>query len=185
MQFGLRTLLFVVLLLGMLVLSYPLLFKKLNQQRDDALADTRQKRERLEALAGAMRDNASMSSEIDKLRTAISFLESKLPKETEMDRVLQDVWKAAKDNNLNIKSVRNAKPIQGAAYSEQPIRMVVEGPFYPNFFKFLSSVEQLDRLTKINDMKIDNDDKSANGSITADLTLTIYYEPSQKVAVAQ
>ena len=32
MQFGLRTLLFVVLLLGMLVLSYPLLFKPLNEQ---------------------------------------------------------------------------------------------------------------------------------------------------------
>jgi Tfp pilus assembly protein PilO len=185
MQFGLRTLLFVILLLGMLVLSYPLLFKKLNQQRDDALADTRQKQERLEALSGAMRDNASMSSEIDKLRTAISFLESKLPKETEMDRVLQDVWKAAKDNNLNIKSVRNAKPVESGSYSQQPIRMVVEGPFYPSFFKFLSSVEQLDRLTKINDMKIDADEKSANGSITADFTLTIYYEPSQKVAVAQ
>jgi len=185
MQFGLRTLLFVVLLLGMLVLSYPLLFKPLNQQRDQALADTRQKQAKLEALAGAMKDNASMSSEIDKLRTAISFLESKLPKETEMDRVLQDVWKAAKDNNLNIKSVRNAKPVQGAAYSEQPIRMVVEGPFYPSFFKFLTSVEQLDRLTKINDMKIDADEKSANGSITADFTLTIYYESSEKVAVAQ
>ena len=139
MQFGLRTLLFVVLLLGMLVLSYPLLFKKLNLQRDDALADTRQKREKLEALAGAMKDNASMSTEIDKLRTAISFLESKLPKETEMDRVLQDVWKAAKDNNLNIKSVRNAKPVESGSYSQQPIRMVVEGPFYPSFFKFLFS----------------------------------------------
>ena len=185
MQFGLRTLLFVMLLLGMLVLSYPLLFKKLNQQRDDALAYTRQKQAKLEALAGAMRDNASMSSEIDKLRTAISFLDSKLPKETEMDHLLNDVTKAASDNNLHIKSVRNAKQIEGVSYNQQPIRMVVEGPFYPNFFKFLSSVEQLDRLTKINDMKIDNDDKSANGSITADLTLTIYYEPSQKVAVAQ
>ncbi len=184
MQFGFRTLLFVVLLLGMLVLSYPLLFKPLNEQREQAQAETKAKQQRLTDLAGAMRNNANLASEIDKLRTAISFLEGKLPKETEMDRVLQDVWKAAKDNNLNIKSVRNAKPIEGASYSEQPIRMVVDGPFYPNFFKFLSTVEQLDRLTKIKELKIETDEKT-NGAITADFTLTIYYEPSQKVAVAK
>jgi Tfp pilus assembly protein PilO len=184
MQFGMRTLLFVMLLLGMLVLSYPLLFKPLNKQRDDALQETRSKRERLEALAGVTEGNKSLSQEIDKLRTAISFLENKLPKETEMDRVLQDVWKAAKDNNLNIKSVRNSKPIESGSYSEQPIRMVVEGSFYPSFFKFLTTVEQMDRLTKINDMKIDADDKNGSGAITADFTLTIYYESSQKVAVA-
>ncbi len=62
--------------------------------------------------------------------------------------------------------------------------MVIEGQFYPGFFKFLSDVEQLPRLTKINEMKIDADDKN-NGSITADLTLTIYFEASEKVAVAQ
>jgi Tfp pilus assembly protein PilO len=185
MQFGLRTLLFVMLLLGMLVLSYPLLFKPLNEQREKALDETKQKQQTLNDLTKNMQNNANLSSEIDKLRTAITFLEGKLPKETEMDRVLQDVWKAAKDNNLNIKSVRNAKPVEGANYSEQPIRMVVDGPFNPNFYKFLSTVEQLDRLTKIKDMKIEADDKSANGSITADFTLTIYYESAQKVAVAK
>jgi type IV pilus assembly protein PilO len=185
MQFGIRTILFVMLLVGMLIFSYAVLFKPLKQQRDDALADTRQKKERLEALSGTMKDNKDMTTEIDKLRTAIGFLEGKLPKETEMDHVLQDVWKAAKDNNLNIKSVRNGKSVEGTAYSQQPIRMVVEGPFHPSFFKFLSTVEGLDRLTKISDMKIDADEKSTNGSITADFTLTIYYENSVRTAVAQ
>src|ERR1039458_2941860 len=46
MQFGPRTLIFVVLLLAMLVLSYPLLFKPLNQQKLDAELDTVQKQER-------------------------------------------------------------------------------------------------------------------------------------------
>jgi Tfp pilus assembly protein PilO len=184
MQFGMRTLLFVFLLLGMLVFSYPLLFKPLNQQREQAIKDTRAKQEKLDALAGAMQDNASMTAEIDKLRKAIGFLENKLPKETEMDRVLQDVWKAAKDNNLNIKSVRNAKPIESGSYAQQPIRMVVEGEFHPSFFRFLTTVEQMDRLTKINDLKIDADEKGSRGAITADFILTIYYESSQKLAVA-
>jgi Tfp pilus assembly protein PilO len=189
MQFGFRTLLFVMLLLGMLVLSYPLLFKPLNEQRDRAITETRQKQAKLASLDLATKTNDGLKGEIEKLRTAIAFLEGKLPKETEMDRVLQDVYKAAKDNNLNIRSVRNAKPIDGPTCSEQPIRMVVEGPFYPSFFKFLSTVEQLDRLTKIKEMKIDanpdKEDRSKAGNITADFVLTIYYESSQKVAVAQ
>lgn len=184
MQFGLRTLLFVMLLLGMLVLSYPLLFKPLNLQRDAAIAETKAKQQKLSDLNSAMAHTHDMKAEIEKLQKAIAFLEGKLPKETEMDRVLQDVWKAAKDNNLNIKSVRNGKPVDGSSYSEQPIRMVVEGQFYPSFSKFLSQVEQMDRLTTIKDMKIDADPQN-NGAIVADFTLTIYYESSQKVAVAQ
>jgi type IV pilus assembly protein PilO len=185
MQFGIRTLLFVMMLVGMMIFSYAVLFKPLRQQREDAIADTRQKRETLEALSGTMKDNKDMSAEIEKLKTAIGYLEGKLPKDTEMDHVLQDVWKAAKDNNLNIKSVRNGKSAEGTTYSAQPIRMVVEGPFYPNFYKFLSSVEGLDRLTKIGDMKVEADEKNANGAITADFTLTIYYENSVRTAVAQ
>jgi len=184
MQFGLRTLMFVVLLLGMLVLSYPLLFKPLNQQRDQARAETKDKQEQLNKLAGAMAHTKDMNLEIENLRKAITFLRSKLPQEQEMDKVLQEVWKAAKDNGLNIKSVRNGKAILGDNYSEQPIKMVIEGPFNPGFYKFLSAVEQLPRLTKINDMKIEADEKN-NGSITADFILTIYYEASGKVAVAQ
>jgi Tfp pilus assembly protein PilO len=184
MQFGFRTLMFVLLLLAMSVLSYPLLFKPLNAQRDAALVETKAKQQKLTDLNAAMAHTRDMKTEIDKLRKAIAFLEGKLPKETEMDRVLQEVWKAAKDNNLNIKSVRNAKPIESGNYSEQPIRMVVEGQFYPSFSKFLSQVEQMDRLTKIKDMKIDAD-KETNGAIVADFTLTIYYESSQKVAVAK
>jgi Tfp pilus assembly protein PilO len=184
MQFGFRTLLFVMLLLGMLVLSYPLLFKPLNAQRDAAVSDTKAKQQKLNDLNAAMVHSRDMKTEIEKLRKAIAFLEGKLPKETEMDRVLQDVWQAAKDNNLNVKSVRNGKPIPGASCDEQPIRMVVEGPFYPAFAKFLAQVEQMDRLTTIKEMKIDADPLN-NGSILVDFTLTIYYESSQKVAVAQ
>jgi hypothetical protein len=46
------------------------------------------------------------------------------------------------------------------------------------------------RLTKIKQMKIDDPkadhlDAKNNGWITADMELTIYYEPTQKVAVTQ
>jgi len=184
MQFGWRTFLFVILLLAMLVLSYPLLFKPLSEERDRVVKDTAEKQQTLNDLNAKMANAKNMASEIESLQKAITFLESKLPAATEMDNVLRQVWQAAKDNKLVVKSVRNAKPIEGVNYNEQPIRMVIEGPFYPGYFKFLSAVEQLPRLTKINEMKITADPQNA-GSISADLILTIYYEPSQKVAVAR
>jgi Tfp pilus assembly protein PilO len=184
MQFGWRTFLFVVLLLGMLVLSYPLLFKPLKDQRELAVDETQKNQQKLRDLAGVMAKTENMDQDMEQLAQAIKLLESKLPAATEMDKVLQDVWQKAKDNNLSVKSVRNAKPVDGAMYSEQPIHMVIEGKFAPGFYKFLSQVEQMERLTKINEMKVDADQKNP-GLITADFVLTIYYEGSQKVAVAK
>jgi type IV pilus assembly protein PilO len=185
MQFGPRTLIFVLLLLAMPIAAYQLMFKPLNEQKVKAIQETEQKEKKLQDLAGAMARTKDLPAEIESLKKAISLLESRLPEEKEMDRVLQEIWEKAKANKLNVKSVRNAKAVQGSAYSEQPIRMVIEGPFYPGFFKFLSDVEALPRLTKINEMKITADEKS-NGAITADLTMTIYFEANgEKVAVAK
>src|SRR5206468_8592138 len=119
---------------------------------------TANKQQKLNALAAKAAENQSSPEDIQKLQDAIKLLETRLPKATEMDKVLQDVWEAARVNKLVVKSVRNAKPIEGTNYNQQPIRMVVEGPFSPGFFKFLSQVERLQRLTKINDMLITADD---------------------------
>jgi len=185
MHFGPRTLLFVILLLAMPIAAYMLLFKPLNAQKEDAIKDTRVKEQKLVDLAGAMARTKDLPGEIESLKKAIALLESRLPEEKEMDRVLQEIWEKAKANKLNVKSVRNGKAVQGPNYSEQPIKMEITGPFYPGFYKFLSDVEALPRLTKISEMKLEGDEKVV-GSVKAELTMTIYFEANgEKVAVAQ
>lgn len=183
MQFGPRTLLFVILLLAMPIAAFLLMFKPLNQQKLMAQRDTQVKQEKLTQLNNVMMRNKDMPAEIDRLRQAIDLLKKRMPDQREMDQVLKEVWQIAGKNNLNAKSVRSLKTIDGAGYSEQPIKMVIVGSF-ADFYKFLSDVEQLPRLTRINDMKIDVDDKSTDGLVTADLVLTIYFESNQKVVVA-
>lgn len=184
MQFGFRTFMFFMLLLAMIVLSYPLLFKPLNAQRDAMVLDTQRNQDQLDKLSGEMAQTKDMPHEIDRLHQAIQTLESKLPSETEMDKVLQDVWKSAQANQLKIKSVRNGQTVEGASYNEQPVRIVVDGAFYPGFFRFLNDVEQMQRLTKIKQMKIGPGD-AGPGSVSVDMELTVYYEPTKKVAVTQ
>jgi len=125
-----------------------------------------------------------LPAEIESLKKAIEFLEKKLPNEKEMDAVLTEVWETAKNNKLNIKSFNNTKAVEGADYNQQQIKMVIEGAFSPGYFKFLSDVEQMPRLTKIDTMVITADEKSS-GNIKAELTLTIFFEGSQKVAAAK
>jgi type IV pilus assembly protein PilO len=183
MRFGPRTLLFLVLLLAMPIAAYQFMFKPLNKEKDEAIRETARKEQKLQDLAGAMARTKDLPAEIESLKKAIALLESRLPEQKEMDRVLQEISEKAKTNKLTVKSVRNQKSVQGPSYSEQPIKMVIEGAF-PGFYKFVSDVEALPRLTKINEMKIQANEKD-NGAITAELTMTIYFEAGERMAVAQ
>ena len=185
MQFGPRTFIFVILLLAMPIASYLLMFKPLQKRKEEAATEMNDKRQQLQSMRKALAGKNSMQGEIDELRKAISFLESRLPEEKEMDKVLKEVWQLAEKHGLQTKSVRSMKVTQGPSYSEQPIRMVINGKLKEGFFPYLWEVEHLPRLTKISEMKIDLDDKT--GRVTADFILTIYFEPAggQKVAVAQ
>ena len=182
MQFGPRTLIFVILLLAMPIASYWFLFKPLDERVAAAKAEVQDKTQQLRSLRSALAGSSGMKGEIDELRKAISFLESRLPEEKEMDKVLKEVWQLAEKHNLITKSVRSLKVTQGTNYSEQPIRMVINGKLRDGFFPFLWEVEHLPRLTKISEMKIDADEKT--GKVTVDFVLTIYFESTQKVAVA-
>ena len=184
MQFGPRTLIFVILLLVMPIASYWFLFKPLQERVDSAKTEIQEKTQQLSALRTALAGSSSMKGDIEELRKAITFLESRLPEEKEMDKVLKEVWQLAEKHGLTTKSVRSLKVSQGANYSEQPIRMVINGRLKDGFYPFLWEVEHLPRLTKISEMKIDADEKT--GRVTADFVLTIYFESGgQKVAVAQ
>ncbi len=185
MQFGPRTFFFVLLLLALPIAAYWFLFKPLTERENAAKLEIQDKSQQLQTLHQALAGRTGMKGEIEELRKAISFLESRLPEEKEMDKVLKEVWQLAEKHDLNTRSVRSLKVTQGANYSEQPIRMVIYGKLKEGFYPFLWEVEHLPRLTKISEMKIDAEEKT--GKVTADFVLTIYFEGTsqQKVAVAQ
>jgi Tfp pilus assembly protein PilO len=189
MQFGWRTFVFVVLLLAMLVFSYPLLFKPLREQREQALRQIAEKQQKLRDLENLRQNTAITRKEVAQWQDAIKTLEHRLPAATEMDKVLNDFWEKANANKLTVKSVRNGKAVEGPNYDAQPIRVLIEGPFNggpsrPGFYNFLSQIEAMQRLTKISEMRIETDPKR-NGYMIADVALTVYYEGTEKVAVAQ
>ncbi|HVX85136.1 MAG TPA: type 4a pilus biogenesis protein PilO [Phycisphaerae bacterium] len=185
MQFGPRTLIFFILLLAMPAVSYWRMFKPLNEQKAAAIEDIKDKRKQLDDLAKATSGDKNVAAQIDELRKAVAFIENKLPKEMEMDKVLLKTTQLAEKDGLTTKSVRLLKIIDGPGYSEQPIKMVITGPMAKGFYPFICDLEGLNRLTKIGEMTITADEKNP-GVVSVEMTLTIYFEPGNaKVAVAQ
>lgn len=180
---GTRALIYPALLVALLVLSYLLMFQPRMKEMERVREQTRVKREKLAQLEQTQAQARSRAEEIEKLKKAISFFESKLPDEKEMDKILNVFWQQAEANGLNSKSIRQLKPDETQGYCRLPINMTIVGPWV-GLFKFFQSVENLPRVTQINQLKIEKDPK-VEGVVSAEFTLTIFFEKNKKVAVAQ
>ena len=123
MKFGIRELVFLVVMLGLLGASYFLVFTKADAKRAARQAQIDEKTKALADLEKATASVHDVDRKIAELQQATSFFESKLPQENEIDKVLKEVWQLAETNNLQTKSVKTLKAQRMTGYSEQPIEM--------------------------------------------------------------
>lgn len=175
MKFGIKELVFVVVLLGLLACSYFMVWTK-NEQR--VALKERRIEEKQKALADLERATAGVSDvdrKVEELQEAIKFFEKKLPQEREMDLILKEVWQMAEQNKLTTKTIRTMKSQRGSAYSELPIEMNLSGDF-AGFYEFMLQLERLPRLTRVQNMLLDKVN-GEEGAMQAKVTLSIFFEP--------
>ncbi len=183
MKFGVRELIFIAVMLGLLGSSYFLVFNKANQKRADIQAEIDRKQKALADLERARVGIDDLKVKVDELQQAITFFEGKLPESREMDRVLGDVTKLARDNGLEQRTFKTGKSKRAANYSEQPIEMTLAGDF-EGFYVYLQQLERFERLTRVTKMDLTkmND---RDGAMQANVTLSIFFEPDTATASAQ
>src|SRR5207249_3308765 len=153
MKFGIREIIFVVVMLGLLGSTNYFVFSKSNKKKADLLADIRQKQQALSNLQQATAGIEDLNNKIDELQKAITFFESKLPQEKEVDKILKEVWQMAEANQLTTKTIKTLRSERGPSYSEQPIQMNLAGDFN-GFYSFLLQLEKLPRITRVTDMQL-------------------------------
>jgi len=175
MKFGIRELVFVCVMVGLLACTYFFVFKRANEKRAALLAEIETKTRTLNNLQQATAGIQDVNNKILELQQAITFFESKLPKGKEVDKILDDVTKLVKANNLETKSFKSLKTEKNANYSEQPIQMSLSGDFN-GFYSFLLQLEKLQRLTRVSDMTLQKI-SDRNGEMQAQITLSIFFEP--------
>jgi len=175
MKFGIREIIFVVVMLGLLGSTNYFVFSKANKKKADLLDDIRGKQTALGNLQQATAGIDDLNNKIDELGRAITFFESKLPQEKEVDKILKEVWQMAEANQLQTKTIKTLKSERGPSYSEQPIQMSLGGDFN-GFYSFLLQLEKLPRITRVTEMNLQkiND---RDGEMQAQMTLSIFFEP--------
>ena len=187
MRFGFREFIFLIVLLSVPIVSLFYVFKPRNEDIKLALQEIAYKRTQLDALSVVNDQRTDLGLELEKLEAMIAKVEAKLPSKEDVEVILEQVWQITESNSLTVKSVKTDKSVPAAMYREQPLEMKVEGTF-DGFYEFLLGVEKLERITRIHELKITRSrggGRSGNapgGSMRAEFTLSIYFEPSGRKA---
>ena len=174
MKFGIREILFLALMIGLVVAS-TLVAQKSRARTVTLRTDTQNKQREMADLKQSTSGIVDWGQKFAELKQAISFFESKLPQEKEIDKILKEVWQMAEANALQTRTVRTLKTDRGAAYSEQPIEMSLAGDFN-GFYVFLQQLENMPRITRVTSMALTKI-TDRDGAMQAKMTLSIYFEP--------
>jgi type IV pilus assembly protein PilO len=175
MKFGIRELILVCAMIGLVFCSYAFAFKKANTKRQELAAEIATKQQALANLTSATNGIDDLGRKIDELQRAISFFESKLPQEREIDKILREISQMADANSLQTRTVRMLRSERGPSYSEQPISVSLSGDFN-GFYSFLLQLEKLSRITRVTQMKLEKINER-DGEMQASMTLSIFFEP--------
>jgi Tfp pilus assembly protein PilO len=194
MKFGTREILFLLLLVAIPVGSWVLVFRPRDQRIEEAREEITAKRAKLNSLNRATATIKDLENEIKQYNQAIEFFRSKLPQEKEMDQVLGEVWTLAQTCNLNVTGVRTISRVGAVSlidpegpYSEQPVRLQLEGDFNQALYSFLLALEKRPRITRIIKMQVakladpvSKDQPKTEGKVKADIEMSVFFERSAK-----
>lgn len=186
MKFGIREIVFIILLLGIPIGAWWFVFRPNAAGKAEMSAQVEARQTKLRELNKATATIGDLKTEITSLEKAIYFFRSKLPNEKEMDKVLQEVWRLAEANQLRTKSIRtlNTKAEMmlvdaSGPYAEQPISMELEGSF-TGFYGFLLALERQPRIMRIQEMNLEKPARAPEGIIRAECTVSVFFERAGK-----
>lgn len=178
MKLGVRELIFFSVMIALLACTWFMVFKKATEQREQKIAQIEAREKQMDNLRQITAGIQDLDAKVADLQKAIDFFESKLPKEREVGTVLDEVSAIAIANSLETRTFRTLRAERNANYNEQPIEMTLSGDFN-GFYAFLLQIEQLDRITRVLQMKLEKID-SRDGEMQAQVTLSIFYEPENR-----
>lgn len=181
MPTALRQAIFFALLIALPVASYFFVFKPQNTQIEKAKKEIEHKRTMLDKLKQATAQTEDLARQNEQIATAIESIEARLPDGKQMDDVLRQVSSLTAKAGLRVPIFkRSDKVLTAGTAMEQPLNIEIAGDF-DGFYQFLLDLEQLPRITRIPDFSIVRSDK-VDGEMNTKLTLSIYYEGSNKDA---
>ncbi len=171
---GFRKIVFSALLFGVTIVGYRYMIKPANKNFANTKGRLETKLSQLGKFGKAATAADDLSKQLEELEEAIKFFENKLPPESKIHEVLEQVTVIAQKQGLKSKTFRTLKKKDNSGYIEQPLRMELVGNF-SSFYSFLLELEKLPRIIKIRELKLDKK-KITEGQISADFILSIFFQ---------
>ena len=187
MKFGLRETVFLALLMLIPVGAWWFVFRPQNALNAKMRSQIESRQAKLRELNKSMTTIKDLKKQIGELTKAIDFFQSKLPKEKEIDKILQDIWRLAKDNDLHTESIRalvrsdkTSFVGEDAPQGEQPIAVHLSGDFM-GFYGFLQALENQPRIMRIRKMTVETKKNAPKGHVEAEFEMSIFFDQNSEV----
>ena len=174
MKSGWRKIVFFVLLVGLASFAYQYWIKPVNSDLAKQRAELHTKLAKLDQAEKTVPAPEDLSKERERLQEAVEFFESKLPPKSEIDKVLHDVTVIVQNQGLRSRRILRLRKKDNSSYIEQPLKIELVGNFN-SFYSFLLKLEELPRIMKIRELKIDKQ-KGNEGQITANFIVSIFFQ---------
>lgn len=184
MKFGKREALLLTLLMAVPLGTWWFIYRPYNAHKDDLQRQINVKQDKLRDLNRATATIGDLREEISSLEEAVGFFRSKLPSEKEIDKVLQELWRLAEQNDLTTKSIRTiarnkqtSLTDENGPHGEQPIQMKLEGDF-TGLYSFMLAIENQPRIMRIVRMTVQTPKDAPEGYVQAEFIMSIFFEHS-------
>lgn len=178
MTSGLRKFVFFALLLGVAYIAYQYMIKPANRHFAEQKARVQGKLARLAEFEKATAAAEDLTKQLEQLKKAVAFFESRLPPTSEIDKVLQDVTVIIQEQGLRSKRILRQKEKDNSGYIEQPLKMELVGDFN-SFYSFLLELEKLPRIMKIRKLELKKAPTSSKGyedQMAANFIVSIFFQ---------
>jgi type IV pilus assembly protein PilO len=169
-----RKAVFFLLLVGVAFVGYQYMIKPANARLAESKGRVDGKLAQLSKFQEASSAAEDLTKQLDQLKEAIEFFESKLPPKSQIHEVLEQVTVIAQKQGLKPKTIRTLEKKNNSGYIEQPLKMTLEGNF-GSFYSFLLELEKLPRIMKIRELELSKYNEN-NGEITADFIVSIFFQ---------
>ncbi len=187
MRFGLRELVFLLVLLAMPAVAYFAVFKEQNNKHQEARAEIQVKRAKLDMLDKKTAQFINLDEEIARLKAAIELIEQKLPAGRETYVVVNRVADLARSHKLKVEEIKPDKAVSAGPFaSELPIQLEITGGF-EGYYRFMLELERMPRITQVPLMTLKRSDKKGDleGTMSASMTLSIFFENDTETVPAK
>lgn len=149
---GLAIIVFIYFLFNTLILSTKTeQSEKASQKVEKALSE-------IDLKIASSSNYSKHQEQLSELKDIFKELQSQLPREINMQGLLNDITNSAIGNGLEIKDITFEEEIINELYIEQPIKIDLEGTYH-NLGMFASALANTNRIITLHDFNIKPNDK--------------------------